>query len=234
MGDKLLNFRKKLYEKVLEPSEIRWWLGGEPAINCFQCHKYPSSVKCCTYEPLIPNFLVGAWLEHQKIKPSDLDHALYQPIGRLPNPTLKAQLLASPDKFGTHELAVCSFFQNERCSVWPLNGARCMTYFCESSRGQEGLSQWEVISHKCLDHELRLAQELMVACGFPGQIWDNQLKSIELSQVDLMPSNWYLYFGGGKAQYYKHCYHKVTEFLDQPGTKRSLRAGDPDGSLCEN
>jgi hypothetical protein len=210
---RLISLRERLYQKVLNEVEHSTLVAGEPSLDCSNCLTYPSEVKCCTYEPFIPNFLIGAWITYKLIDVGDLNSNLYQPIGRIPDFEIKRKLLNSPSSFGSDQLPVCHFYKNQKCTVWPFNGARCMTYFCKSSRAQIGTQTWDKIFEKCSDHEFEIAQEVMVYAGIPNRVMHHQLEIVNCESSDSLILQWERHFGSSRKEYYVYCYQKAKEIL---------------------
>lgn len=188
-----------LYQHSELTQELQILVTGEPDINCQFCAEYPHTNKCCTYEPLLVNFLVGAQLHYKLISPNELLNPLYQPLGKWPDPQKQQVLTQNPELFGSSEAPLCENYKNSQCRVWPFNGARCMTYFCNPSKQTK--DRWEHSFHVLQNYEYEAAFKLMADAGFSRS---SIQKQVTLSSIN----SWELEFGGSKLEYYLWCYHQ--------------------------
>ena len=109
-------------------------------------------LKCCTFVPVLPNFLVGRILR---------DRARSRARGRA---SVVARIAAgvavtplglgrvpaqeTPDAvFGLDEAFLCPHFVREggTCSIWRHRDAVCATFFCKMVRGAVGASFWRAL-----------------------------------------------------------------------------------------
>lgn len=136
-------------------------------------------VKCCSFHPNLPNFLVGAILA---------DDSAEMAAGR---ERLRARLdlrtgvgpvwLAAPRKytllflasrktsFGRSLILRCPYFDPSasHCSIWRHRDAVCTTFFCKHVRGAMGDVMWRSIELILRLAERRLADYAARALGAP-------------------------------------------------------------------
>jgi hypothetical protein len=130
--------------------------------NCYMTKKrheqfkdvYNPKIKCCTYNPDLPNYLVGAILTNTNPKNKD---GIQKILGKIRartgvsphglSPSKKQQLMQDVGKrcFGKAKSLLCSYYKNGRCSVWPYNGSVCRTFFCVSCKGFDGALFWDAL-----------------------------------------------------------------------------------------
>lgn len=127
---------------------------GEPSPVAMDYFK--PDLKCCTYHPYLPNFLVGGVF-------ADPDPALDEGRRRLrakiaSRISVTPRWIAPPRKyshlmeasrgngfFGRSKVALCPYFDAEnggRCTVWKYRDNICSTYFCKFTSGKLGWDFW--------------------------------------------------------------------------------------------
>lgn len=152
---------------------------------CIEVPKYKEDLKCCTFHPFLPNYLVGQILVDQKRtqtfvsevmkhKISKREYAL--PLGIVA--PISYQVEFNKDRhehFGTIQDWLCPYYDQDqnRCGIWRNRGSVCTTFYCKSSKGAKGKKFWK----EALDYlsyvEMALAEEALVYLDFsPRQISD--------------------------------------------------------------
>jgi hypothetical protein len=136
-------------------------------LDCAQCasdSKPPSEfrtppflpdIKCCTYQPELPNFLVGRILldaspeaAEGRTRVSELvrSHRCATPLGLSPSPGFwKRYQAEAPSHFGRAPHLTCSFLNDGMCSIWRHRNSACSTYFCLHERGVSGARLWKKV-----------------------------------------------------------------------------------------
>ncbi len=126
--------------------------------SCAMCNKtegaIPSSilfrpdVKCCSYHPKLPSFLIGAILAEGGEGARRIDAKIARRVGVTP------QWISAPQKFlvlyegaressfGRSTALICPYFEQGRCTVWKNREAVCATYFCKYEQGAVGKAFW--------------------------------------------------------------------------------------------
>ncbi len=161
----------------LPPLYARWFddlLGGdipaETRATCHDCamcdsegeHQKPGSklfnpeVKCCTYLPRLPNFLVGMILADEDPLMAEgratVEARLQAGIAVTPlglEQPLKMRFLYTqmePRAFGRARSLRCPHYIDEQgglCGVWKYRNSICSTWFCKYVRAAVGRDFWE-------------------------------------------------------------------------------------------
>jgi hypothetical protein len=134
--------------------------------DCAMCDKgQPSPVpmeyfqpdlKCCTYHPYLPNFLVGAILADPAPELEEGRRRIRAKIAgrtgvtpRWISPPRKYSVLMEASRgngfFGRSKAALCPYFDERdggRCTVWKYRDNVCSTYFCKYTNGKLGWDFW--------------------------------------------------------------------------------------------
>lgn len=157
----------------------------ERVANCADCamcvpkeHQHPGaayfqrSLKCCTYFPKLPNYLVGRALDGDTAGAERLRSFITTGTG-----AGKANLLGvfpgkqfsivyaatSGEDFGKEPALLCPYAmdadgpEGPRCGIWQHRNSVCTTYFCKHVRGQTGHVFWQAFRNLLIDMETALA-----------------------------------------------------------------------------
>ncbi len=222
-------------------------LGGrvvpdEPRATCSDCpmcktpepvtaqdRVFHPSAKCCTYIPILPNFLVGGILSDEDPQFAE-GKALFQNQGEA--------LMVTPagvqppwyywwhyvDKnFGETEHLRCPYYINREgglCGIWQYRNSRCSTWFCKHDRGIFGLNFWATLSDLLACMEKKLSD------------WCVRELDLQISEQETRPreavwGNW----SGREQDFYKQCFQSVSA-LTWP---EALELSGPEGlALAED
>jgi hypothetical protein len=139
---------------------------------------FDPDLKCCTFLPMLPNFLVGRVL-------SDDDPAgeagrvtvltriraglAVTPLG-LGEPALQSLIYAEGAKigFGRSKSLLCPHYLPEdggKCGVWKNRNAVCTTWFCKHERGAVGKTFWTALQQLLMTAEKDLAAWCVAEMG---------------------------------------------------------------------
>jgi hypothetical protein len=159
---------------VLPPLYARWiddLLGApiEPETNatcsdCAMCAAagappdpgglyFKPTVKCCSFWPILPNFLVGRILrdaapERARGRAS-VEARIAAGIAVTPLGLGRTAAQTCPDPaFGQDEAFLCPHFIPDgggTCGIWPHREATCTTFFCKFVRGAVGAEFWRAL-----------------------------------------------------------------------------------------
>ena len=107
-------------------------------------------VKCCTFVPVLPNFLVGRILrDSERGQPqgrASVEARIATGIGVTPLGLGRSPAQHVPDAgFGQDEKYLCPHFVQQDggiCSIWQHREAVCATFFCKFVRGAMGANFW--------------------------------------------------------------------------------------------
>lgn len=233
---------------------MKTWLDGpvpnETEATCSHCAMLPPAadgpalephryfnprVKCCSYIPALPNFLVGRILADER---TELARGRESTLARLQNPALANPLwLERPSTysykydtrkqfFGLLDEMVCPHYLDEQgglCGIWRHRNGVCATWYCKHSRGSVGHRFWVALRDLLITLEDVLAQWCALELAVPletvrdlGRL-NKRGKSIcllevEQTQPDLpgktRPKIWGPWFGR-ETDYYLACARQV-------------------------
>jgi len=112
-------------------------------------------IKCCTYQPKLPNYLVGRALEDQdfafsagrKTLEKRIDDGVgVTPLGLQSSAVFDVLYQNGTEAFGRATALRCPHYLHEaggRCGVWRHRNSICATWFCKHERGGLGLNFWQ-------------------------------------------------------------------------------------------
>ena len=115
---------------------------------------FEPNVKCCTFHPSLPNFLVGAILADSSVNKETgrnrIQEKLASRIGVTPYgiaaPAKYTMLYGNTREFfGRSRAMRCPYYVDEGgglCSIWAYREAVCSTYFCKHVAGADGRRFW--------------------------------------------------------------------------------------------
>lgn len=174
-----------LYSKLLSSDVLKMPIRETKATceACIQVPRYENHLKCCTFHPFLPNYLVGKILIDEKKNPSFISNVVKHkisnrvyalPLGITAPVSYQVEFNRYKDKkFGKNADWLCPYYDlnKQNCGIWRNRGSVCTSFYCESSKGKKGKEFWE----KSLDYlsyvEMALAEEALVNLDFsPRQI----------------------------------------------------------------
>lgn len=176
-----------IYEHLL-PVKILNFKVQETKATCSNCNwkEYQPNLKCCTFEPYLPNYLIGALLQDPKTHPQALgvfskklkNKELLLPIGTTAPISYQVSFNSrEPSDFGNRADWLCPYYiqdpsaKGNTCSVWKYRGSVCSTFFCQSSYGKKGKNFWSQLNDYLSYVEMALMEESLVYLDFsPRQI----------------------------------------------------------------
>lgn len=159
-------------------------LGARPEAraDCRRCpmvaaepadHAFAADTRCCTYHPVIPNFLIGRALVRDDAGAALLRRRLADPDGVTAlgiEPTAAFARIYDDDRrraFGRNRDLRCPMYVAGEltCSIWRDRPAECRTWFCKHDGGLAGAAAWAR-----LGDALALAEAVVArACAAAGQ-----------------------------------------------------------------
>lgn len=175
----------------LLPRDLLHFTPQETKATCNNCamapgnHKgpkfYQPDLKCCTFEPFIPNFLVGATFLDPKATKA---HAILRdkihkrryslPVGMVASVRYQIEFNQNKEEiFGQDSDYLCAYYDRgtELCTLWRHRGVVCTTFYCKSSYGKKGLQFWNDLSDYLALFEMALMEESLVMLDFsPRQV----------------------------------------------------------------
>lgn len=210
----------------------------EKLATCLNCPKiiedgFHPDIRCCTYHPRIPNFLLGLALENKDMVPI-IDQTIAEDFGT-PEGMQQSSLQAieslqqhAQNAFGRNEKVVCRFLDRESklCKIYLYRHSVCSTFFCKYDLGKTGEEFWEKLQTLVSQIETALAQWCMESVGFSVleyfkrfdelssdiQSVSNQVsKSWSKSALKILWGDWY----GKEQEFYLKCAQKIKEHQDE-------------------
>ena len=142
---------------------------------------FSAALKCCTYEPFLPNFSIGRILlmgvAHQSARAmaNVLAEAGAQgrmtPLGLMPRAGSEAVSL----EFGRNPMKRCQFLSATTavCTIWRERPSVCRSYFCVSDQGSSGQALWKRAEVLGNEAEWTLAHEVLWEMGFTQDETEN-------------------------------------------------------------
>jgi hypothetical protein len=114
---------------------------------------FDPKVKCCTYVPELPNFLVGGILNDRDEAAAHgraamerrlAERVAVTPLGVGKSPVYSRLYADVGDAFGRAPSMTCPYFVKEGggCGIWRRRNSVCTTWFCKHSRGKTGRTFW--------------------------------------------------------------------------------------------
>lgn len=145
---------------------------------------YDPAVKCCSFHPSLPNFLVGAILEDPDPSMEEGKARVRQAIARRSGcvPTgLESSALyehvyrnKSRDVFGRSPAMRCPYFREGElnCTIWRHRNAVCSTWYCKHVAGEDGREFWRAAKQYVAYLEWLLPRHFMLALGLQPKLQD--------------------------------------------------------------
>ena len=126
-------------------------------------------IKCCTYLPVLPNFLVGRiLLDDDPVLAqgrATVEARLQKSVAVSPLGLARADLYTflyehSPEAFGQSAALRCPHYLQEsgQCGIWKHREATCATWFCKHERGAVGMHFWKTLRQLLSAMESNLAR----------------------------------------------------------------------------
>lgn len=212
---------------------------------------YRPDLKCCTFDPWVPNFMVGAMLEDQTLsqaghraiarKLSSIEECT--PLGFRASTDFQRRFLRKDEhEFGNREDWLCPYFdrENQNCGIWRHRGNVCISFFCQSDAGTKGLRFWEEFGDLLHLIELSVMEECLVQLDFsPRQLSellpliDRQTHMMHRRLPAITPAEfkkmWNHY--DDPAEFFRKCYRiaaalsprEIREVVGEAGTRAVQR-----------
>lgn len=224
---------------------------------------YDPTLKCCTFEPFVPNYLAGGLFNEASRFPNGVtalrkkianrEYAL--PIGLLPSVRFQVEFnQREKGDFGNRPDWICPYFQKDtqNCGIWKYRGTVCTTFFCQSDHGARGQRFWGHLSDLLAYVEMALMEETLVELDFsPRQVSAcvdylnrQEGRPEELLSHALEAKKWKELWNGydsGIEEFYKKCHAKVLswdrerveEIMGDWGARLEKKTGDQLRRLTE-
>jgi hypothetical protein len=189
-------------------------------------------VKCCTYHPRLPNYLVGALLADDDPALAEgrrrVERVIAGRIGITPRwvaPPRKSRVIyhaARRSSFGRSLLLRCPYYEQEQglCTIWRWRETDCSTFFCKYTAGAAGQTFWRALNgylhgvqRRLAEHAARtVAPHLVEPTVEAGEL---TVEDLEDRPPDAYPEIWGEW-AGREAELYRAC-REVVAALDAGG-----------------
>lgn len=193
---------------------------------------YQDNLKCCTYHPFLPNYLLGALFSDSKTpeyvlaelrrKITVREFAL--PIGMTAPSAYQIPFTQRTEfEFGQREDWLCPYFNkaSNNCGIWRYRDAVCTGFICQSSYGKKGENFWTMLEEYLAYVELALLEESLIRMDFsPREISvslpliskfegeDEEVQSMRLTEDEAL-SYWKKDYYKDQESFYKKTYEIV-------------------------
>jgi Fe-S-cluster containining protein len=196
-------------------------------------------VKCCSFHPNLPNFLVGAILAdespemhegRERIRARIAARVGVGPVWLAAPRKYTLLFLASrKTSFGRSLVLRCPYFNPEgaNCSIWRHRDAVCTTFFCKHVGGEDGDALWRAVESILRIVERRLAEHAARVIGAEIPQSSTSLDTLTLEELEERPPNSSTYAATWGAwvnreeTYYRACRDIVSQ-LDRSVFERAF------------
>lgn len=162
---------------------------------------YRPDYRCCTFQPRIPNYMLGlSLLGPHKSSHSTISSLQWQrfflPEGLVASPKRWALFLedASEDKFGKSTQVLCHFLNKKSgvCEIYQYRNAPCSTFFCRHDQGYLGQQFWDSLMIYINQIEYALSQWVMDELGIDVELYFKKFDSFaqNLSVINHKDLGW--------------------------------------------
>ena len=193
---------------------------------------FKPDVKCCSYFPKLPNYLVGALLSDKNPAMDEgrkrIREKIHKRIGitqqavDVPKKYSVLMKLGGTKSFGKNSALLCPYFVNEGglCSIYKFRDSMCSTYFCKSVAGKQGLKFWDVFHSYLNQIQDTLSWYALDSLNCDVRsIWEyvNNRQNDDLTPEDLdeIPADEEMYHDlwrdwfGREEEFYRDCYRVI-------------------------
>lgn len=189
---------------------------------------FNSETKCCTFTPILPNYLVGAILADESPEMAEGKRRIKSTISKrvgvgpwyLSRPRKTSLLmLGYSDVFGRAKSLKCPYYDDDNpagtCSIWRHREVICMTYYCKYSGGMRGYEYWGALKDY-LAHVQRVLSQSAARAVDPKvvepQFKKNMLTLEDMEDLPPKESDYRAWWGpwvGREEEFYRRCYEWV-------------------------
>lgn len=161
--------------------------------SCIQSpKKYKSDLKCCTFWPFVPNYIVGAILISKKdrhksaqefLRKLILKNGYVLPIGVPAPPWYQKDFVENKSAiFGKISDYLCPYYDKSKnhCGVWEFRGSVCTSFYCESSYGKKGQQFWKNMENFMSYLEMGISEEVLVYNDYSPRDMNDQLEYLNI------------------------------------------------------
>ncbi len=215
----LLSF--EIYEVKATCSQCAMALGKAQKNGADADKWYNPSLKCCTYQPFLPNYLLGGILKSSSrgvIESQITQKDFMLPLGGFPSVKYQIAFNAkNPADFGRKSEFLCSYYdkKTELCKIWKYRNSVCSTYHCFSIYNEKGISFWLDLQEYLFSVETTLAEYCMEEGGFnPQQVWES-LDFLNGKGPESLEADWNELTAESHQELWQNWVNKESEFYIQ-------------------
>jgi Fe-S-cluster containining protein len=202
---------------------------------------YAPNLKCCTFYPTIPNYLIGAILnsndkmfEHGQnvIKKLIEKGSNVFPTGiHQPKDYKLLYDAASTRGFGKSKALLCPFYNKtlNNCSIWKYRNSTCSTFFCKYVNGKDGNDFYLSLKEYLQNTETAISNYILLKQGFTStEIIElrEHVKNNKITHFDLdgrknihQYTNHWKAFDGKEIEFYIESYKIASELNEKDFTE---------------
>lgn len=220
---KLKSIVPPMYERYFPKSLWNFDI-QETKATCDRCIRapdtYDENLKCCTFWPFIPNYIVGQILASSEVKYKTVQDLIRTrikekhwvlPIGLVAPSSYQVDFLKNKAQvFGRKRSFLCPYYSKatNSCGMWIYRGSVCTSFFCESSYGKKGHTFWQKFENYFSYLEMGISQEILAYKDYSPRDVTAQLEYLMVQKK--------VRFNSGKYQkIWKHFYNQEEEFYRQ-------------------
>ena len=156
-------------------------------------------VKCCTYQPDVPNFSVGAVLADTDPIGAGARSVLRQriaervgvtPFGIHVAPVYRTLFENGGPAFGRSRLMRCPYYVDRDgglCGIWRHRDSVCSTWFCKYDRGAVGKIFWTVLRSVLAQIEMSVKLWVVVEAGLAEEARADLWSRMEYDKLGVRP-----------------------------------------------
>lgn len=236
---KISDYLPEVYRSLL-PGIFSSTISRESIANCGSCimlkpeqpvpgqQYYSDDSKCCTYFPVIPNYLMGYLLSDVSVETAEgrkrLKELIAAGAGVRPegiSPPRRYNLMYERGRkngFGKSSALVCPLYDRKKCgcSVWKARSAVCATYFCRYNCGVDGENFWYAVQNYIREAEKCLSGYALLMLNSIPAVHDAVPDPFHFSREDMdndRPGNYSMIWGdwsGREEEFYIETFRIVS------------------------
>lgn len=222
--------------------------GGAPVVMDY----FNPELKCCTYLPNLPNYLVGAILaegpsmaEGQKrIRERITKRTAVSPCWVGPPRKYLMMMMASrgTNTFGRAKTMICPYYdatKSDSCTIWKHRESVCSTFFCKYDKGKVGWEFWTSLKTYLEHVEVKLSHWAMSQVD-PKLVEPKPARlRLTAEDIDELPPKAAEYeqlwqgWVGREEEFYVACFEKVRGLDREQFAKVIESTAEVSGSLAD-
>ncbi len=224
--------------RYMVPEDVFYFrIDSEVKSTCFQCPQvaqagFHPDIRCCTFIPRIPNFLLGMALQDPLTRPkvkAYIEGGFATPEGTHLSPQqLRDSLNHVAKVHEQSEPLACPFLDKQKraCGIYSYRCSSCSFFFCINDRGENGRVFWDDMQAFVSQIETALAQWTMNEMGYDLKQYfqtfdelgadvkrceDPSSKAWSPYALEKLFGPWY----GREVEYFEACANRVLEQKEQ-------------------